>query len=204
MHDMKKAELVERAKMYLELLLKGIHPVTGEQIPTDSTLLNDKVKNCFEFISGILDEYVALSDKVETLEKEKEANTIVVMKKQAFSISREQCQEIKLSKEPISLFSLVKNINSVIDTQSMEKMTSTVINRWLVTKGLLTVSKVPTTVNKTVFSPSDLASNIGIQTESMVNRSTGEVNPQIKFSESAQLFIIENIEEITGMTSQKR
>ena len=123
---MKKAELVERAKMYLELLLKGIHPVTGEQIPTDSTLLNDKVKNCFEFISGILDEYVALSDKVETLEKEKEANTIVVMKKQAFSISREQCQEIKLSKEPISLFSLVKNINSVINTQSMEKMTSTV------------------------------------------------------------------------------
>ena len=201
---MKKAELVERAKMYLELLLKGIHPVTGEQIPTDSTLLNDKVKNCFEFISGILDEYVALSDKVETLEKEKEANTIVVMKKQAFSISREQCQEIKLSKEPISLFSLVKNINSVINTQSMEKMTSTVINKWLVTKGLLTVSKVPTTVNKTVFSPSDLASNIGIQTESMVNRSTGEVNPQIKFSESAQLFIIENIEEITGMTSQKR
>ena len=201
---MKKAELVERAKMYLELLLKGIHPVTGEQIPTDSTLLNDKVKNCFEFISGILDEYVALSDKVETLEKEKEANTIVVMKKQAFSISREQCQEIKLSKEPISLFSLVKNINSVINTQSMEKMTSTVINKWLVTKGLLTVSKVPTTVNKTVFSPSDLASNIGIQTESMVNRSTGEVNPQIKFSESAQLFIIENIEEITGMTSQKK
>ena len=201
---MKKTELVERAKMYLELLLKGIHPVTGEQIPTDSTLLNDKVKNCFEFISGILDEYVALSDKVETLEKEKEANSIVVMKKQAFSISREQCQEIKLSKEPISLFSLVKNINSVINTQSMEKMTSTVINKWLVTKGLLTVSKVPTTVNKTVFSPSDLASNIGIQTESMVNRSTGEVNPQIKFSESAQLFIIENIEEITGMTSQKK
>ena len=195
---MKKAELVERAKMYLELLVKGIHPVTGEQIPADSALLGDRVKNCFGFISGILDEYIELSDKVEKLENIKEANTIVVLKKQAFSISHEQCREIKLSKEPISLYSLVKNINSVINTDSMEKMSSTVINKWLVAKGLLTASKVPTTVNKTVFNPSDLASKIGIKTESMVNKTTGEVNPQIKFSESAQLFIIENIKEISG------
>lgn len=195
---MKKTELVERSKMYLKLLINGIHPVTGEQIPTDSALLGDKVRNCFSFISGILDEYVELTEKVEKLEKEKEANTIIVMKKQVFSISHEQCQDIKLSKEPISLYSLVKNINSVINTESMEKMTSTVINKWLLSRGLLTASKVPTTVNKTVFSPSELASKIGIKTESVINKVTGEVNPQIKFSESAQLFIIENIEEISG------
>ena len=195
---MKKTELVERSKMYLKLLINGIHPVTGEQIPTDSALLGDKVRNCFSFISGILDEYVELTEKVEKLEKEKEANTIIVMKKQVFSISHEQCQDIKLSKEPISLYSLVKNINSVINTESMEKMTSTVINKWLLSRGLLTASKVPTTVNKTVFSPSELASKIGIKTESVINKATGEVNPQIKFSESAQLFIIENIEEISG------
>lgn len=195
---MKKTELVERSKMYLKLLINGIHPVTGEQIPTDSALLGDKVRNCFNFISGILDEYVELTEKVEKLEKEKEANTIIVMKKQVFSISHEQCQDIKLSKEPISLYSLVKNINSVINTESMEKMTSTVINKWLLSRGLLTASKVPTTVNKTVFSPSELASKIGIKTEPIINKVTGEVNPQIKFSESAQLFIIENIEEISG------
>ena len=68
---MKKTELVERSKMYLKLLINGIHPVTGEQIPTDSALLGDKVRNCFSFISGILDEYVELTEKVEKLEKEK-------------------------------------------------------------------------------------------------------------------------------------
>ena len=195
---MKKTELVERSKMYLKLLINGIHPETGEQIRTDSDLLGDKVRNCFSFISDILDEYVELTEKVEKLEKEKEANTIIVMKKQVFSISHEQCQDIKLSKEPISLYSLVKNINSVINTESMEKMTSTVINKWLLSRGLLTASKVPATVSKTVFSPSELAAKIGIKTESVINKATGEVNPQIKFSESAQLFIIENIEEISG------
>ena len=195
---MKKTELVERSKMYLKLLINGIHPVTGERIPKDSALLGDKVRNCFSFISGILDEYVELTEKVEKLEKEKEANTIIVMKKQVFSISHEQCQDIKLSKEPISLYSLVKNINSVINTESMEKMTSTVINKWLLSRGLLTASKVPTTVNKTVFSPSEKKKKIGIKTEPVINKVTGEVNPQIKFSESAQLFIIENIEEISG------
>ncbi|MBR6934493.1 MAG: hypothetical protein IKH41_03320 [Clostridia bacterium] len=195
---MKKTELVERSKMYLKLLINGIHPVTGEQIPTDSALLGDRVKKCFSFISGILDEYIELTGKVEKLEKEKEANTVIVMKKQPFAISHEQCQDIKLSKEPISMYSLVRNINSVINTESMEKMTSTVINKWLLNRGFITASKVPTTVNKTVFSPSELAAKIGIKTESVINKATGEINPQIKFSESAQLFIIENIEEISG------
>ena len=77
-------------------------------------------------------------------------------------------------------------------------MSSTVINKWLIAKGYLTASKVPTTVNKTVFSPSELASTIGIKAESMVKKTTGEVIPQIKFCESAQLFIIENIREISG------
>ena len=77
-------------------------------------------------------------------------------------------------------------------------MNSTIINKWLINRGFITASNVPTTVNKTVFSPSELAPKIGIKTESVINKATGEVNPQIKFSESAQLFIIENIEEISG------
>ena len=55
---MKKAELVERAKMYLELLVKGIHPVTGEQIPADSALWVIELKTASdlsaEFLMNIL------------------------------------------------------------------------------------------------------------------------------------------------------
>ena len=197
---MEKIELIERAKMYLKLLGDGVHPVTGDVISEDSAFMDEKVKKCFSFISQVLDEYVELSEKVEKLEKEKEKTTIVVPKKQDFSITQEQSDNIKLSKEPITVLSFMKNINSVIDSDSMEKLTSTRINKWLSKRGLVTTEKVQTMISKTVYKPSDFAMKIGIVEEEIVDKKSGEVKAQIKLGESAQLFIIENLEEIISTT----
>ena len=48
--------------------------------------------------------------------------------------------------------------------------------------------------------PSNLATKIGIVEESVVDKKSGEVKTQIKLSEAAQLFIIENLTEIIEMT----
>ena len=197
---MGKNELVERAKMYLKLLGDGVHPVTGDAIPADSAFMDEKVKRCFSFISQILDEYIELSEKVEKLEIEKEKTTIVVPKKQEFSVTREQCDSIRLSKEPITILSFMKNINSVIDSDSMEKLTSTRMNKWLSNRGLVAAKKVQTMVSKTVYKPSEFAVKIGIVEEEIVDKKSGEVKAQIKLGESAQLFIIENLEEIISTT----
>lgn len=193
---MEKIELIERAKMYLKLLSDGVHPVSGDLIPGDSAFMDEKVKRCFLFISQILDEYVELSEKVERLEADKEKATVVIAKKQEFSITQEQCDSIKLSKEPLTVLAFMKNVNSVIDSDNMEKLSSTRINKWLSEKGLVTTEKVQTVVNKTVYKPSDFATRIGIVEEEFVDKKSGEVKAQIKLSESAQLFIIENLEEI--------
>lgn len=197
---MEKIELIERAKMYLKLLSDGVHPVSGELIPDDSAFMDEKVKRCFLFISQILDEYVELSEKVERLEADKEKATVVIAKKQEFSITQEQCDSIKLSKEPLTVLAFMKNVNSVIDSDNMEKLSSTRINKWLSEKGLVTTEKVQTVVNKTVYKPSDFATRIGIVEEEFVDKKSGEVKAQIKLSESAQLFIIENLEEIISTT----
>ena len=197
---MEKIELVERAKMYLKLLSDGVHPVTGDIIPGDSAFVDEKVKRCFSFISQILDEYIELSEKVEKLESEKEKTSVVILKKQDFAITQEQCDNIRLSKEPITVLSFMKNINSVIDSDSMEKLTSTRINKWLSKRGLVTTEKVQTMVSKTVYKPSDFAMKIGIVEQKVVDKKSGEVKAQIKLGESAQLFIIENLEEIISTT----
>lgn len=195
---MEKTELIERAKMYLKMLSDGIHPVTGKQIPEDSVFIDPKVKNCFDFIAKTLDEYIVLSEKVDKLEKSKEI--IVLQKKQDFSITQEQCDEIKLSKEPITILSFMKSINSVIDVETTEKMTSTRINKWLIKRGFIDMSKVPTLVNKTVYKPTDLAIKMGIIEEEWVDKKSGEMKSQIKLGEGAQLFIIENMNEIIKTT----
>jgi hypothetical protein len=197
---MEKIELVERAKMYIKLLSDGVHPVTGKAIPADSAFVDEKVKRCFAFISQVLDEYVELSEKIEKLESEKEKTTVVIPKKQEFFITQEQCDSIKLSKEPLSVLSFMKNINSVIDTDTTEKLTSTRINKWLTKRGLITATKVQTLVSKTMYKPSDFATKIGIVEEQIVNKKSGEVKAQIRLGESAQLFIIENIKEIISTT----
>ena len=197
---MERIELVERAKMYLQLLSNGVHPVTGQSVPQDSAFVDPKVKRCFSFITEVLDEYVALKAKVEQLEKEKEKNTIVVAKKQVFTITQEQCNCIKLSKEPISVMALMKNINAVIDAETTEKLSSTRINKWLVNRGLVASEKVKTVTSKTVYKPSDDAVRIGITEEAFVDKKSGEVKSQIKLEERAQLFIIENLEEIVATT----
>lgn len=197
---MEKAELIERAKMYLKLLSEGVHPVTGAEIPADSAFMDEKVKRCFSFISQVLDEYMELSAKVEKIDAEKERDTVVIAKKRVFTITQEQCDNIKLSKEPITILSFMKNINSVIDTDTTEKLSSTRINKWLSKRGLFTSEKVQTIVNKTVYKPSDFALKIGILEEEILDKKSGEVKSQIKLGTSAQLFIIENLEEIVATT----
>lgn len=132
---MEKTALIERAKMYLQLLGNGVHPVTGEELPNDSAFVDAKVKRCFAFISEILDEYVQLSEKVAQLEQDKAKNIIIIPQKQVFSLTQEQCDNIKLSKEPITVLSFMKNINAVIDATTTEKLSSTRINKWLAGKG---------------------------------------------------------------------
>jgi len=197
---MEKKELIERAKMYLQLLGNGVHPVTGEAIPNDSAFIDTKVKRCFAFITEILDEYVALTEKVEQLEQNKDKNTIVIPQKKVFAITQEQCDSIKLSKDPITVLSFMKNVNAVIDTSTTEKLSSTRINKWLTNRGFVTTEKVQTITSKTVYRPSEFASKIGILEEEFVDKKSGEVKTQIKLSQSAQLFIIENLKNIVETT----
>ena len=197
---MSKVKMVERAKLYLLLMNSGVHPVTGVFVPDDSVIKDAKVKKCFEFIAEVLDEYIELKEKVEQLEREKEKNTIILPQKQEFSITSEQRESIRLSKDPVSIFSFMKNVNSAIDANTMEKLSSTRVNKWLVDRGYVTAQKVQTVTNKTVYKPSDIAVKIGITEEPVVDPKTGEVKTQIKLGESAQLFIIENLEEIIQTT----
>ena len=95
---------------------------------------------------------------------------------------------------------LMKNINAVIDAETTEKLSSTRINKWLVSRGLVASEKVKTVTSKTVYKPSDDAVRIGITEEAFVDKKSGEVKSQIKLEERAQLFIIENLEEIVATT----
>ena len=197
---MEKVRLIERAKMYLQLLNNGVHPVTMEEMPSNSVFMDEKVKSCFTFIMQILGEHIELLGKVEELEVIKEEKTVVVAQKEKFAITQEQCDNIKLSQKPVTILSFMNNINSAINTEVMEKLTSTRVNKWFTQRGLISSKKVETVVQKTVYQPTDLATKIGIVEEEVVDKKTGEVKVRIKLSARAQLFVVENLQEIIENT----
>ncbi|MBR1891864.1 MAG: hypothetical protein IJ811_05165 [Clostridia bacterium] len=191
---MEKSTLIERARIYLKTLLEGVHPVTGEPLPQG--MVDDKLKNCFTFIDQTLGEYLTLSETAERLQAELDKTKANMQEKQKFFVTPEQCENISLSKEPITLTAFVKNVNSVVDGNSMERFTSTMLKDWLVARGMLRKAKEQTVVSKTVFRPSETAEKLGIIEVESVDKKSGEIKKQLRLDEKAQLFIIENIEEV--------
>ena len=63
-------------------------------------------------------------------------------------------------------------------------------------RDLVTAQKEQDATSQMIYKLSDVAIRIGITVEAVVDPNSGEVKAQIKRKESAQLFIIENLENI--------
>ena len=63
-------------------------------------------------------------------------------------------------------------------------------------RDLVTAQKEQDATSQMIYKLSDVAIRIGITVEAVVNPNSVEVKAQIKRKESAQLFIIENLENI--------
>lgn len=193
---MDKLQIIQRAKAYMELLSKGIDPISGEMIENDSVLNQERLKKCFTFVSEILDEIIETNGIVAMSDNEASKGYMIVKKKMLFSIDTEQRRRIQITDNPITPAVFVKTINSVVNTEVMEKLSLTTINKWLLKKGYISESKVPTVINKNVKTITPLSNQIGIIEQAVVDTKTGEVKAQLLFSRQAQEFILNNIEAI--------
>lgn len=57
-------DIMQRAKMYMEKLAQGIDPISDQEIPEDSVLNNVRLARCFFYMSGILDQVLAMVAKL--------------------------------------------------------------------------------------------------------------------------------------------
>ena len=49
---MTELETMQRAKMYLDKLSRGIDPITGNEVPEDTVLNNVRICRCLHYVSG--------------------------------------------------------------------------------------------------------------------------------------------------------
>ena len=180
---MTELETMQRAKMYLEKLSRGIDPITDREMPEDSVLNHVRICRCLHYVTGILDQVIA--------------NGGVVGKKAPkprFVIPRERLSGYRFSEQPVRITEFVELLWNCGDDPEMKKPSTTVFKNWLLEKGLLRKEEGPDGKNRRV--PTDAGYLIGMSLQSRQGQ-YGEY-PAVCYNESAQRFLLDHLEEILG------
>jgi len=180
--------LLERAKAYLDLLSKGIDPISGNEVQNDSALNNERLKKCFSYVCRVLQEVIDNKGKV-----------VCISEKRPFSFSDDKKRLVMLSEEPITSAELVKRINSYVDSDTTKKLTSAPIMKWLVKNNYMAEEKIAVQAFKNIRRTTDAAAGIGLEIKRTVNKTTGEIKEEFVFSKAGQRFILDKIEVIAGI-----
>ena len=175
---MTELETMQRAKMYMDKLAQGIDPVSGKEIPEDSTLNNVRLARCFFYVSDVLGQVIANGGVIGG--KPKLAD---------FSITMEQLRCVKVSHEPVRVTQLVEMISAVAEDTGMKKLRTTVITDWLLEKGFM--EKKTGTDGKSRRVPTRNGSMIGLIVQTGQGK-YGEYEA-VYYDASAQQFVLDNL-----------
>lgn len=114
-------EKMQRAKMYLLKLSKGINPIDNTKTE-DSVLSNKRLMKCFEYVAEVLDKSINGGKTVQTNERTSRS-------KNPFFINSQQIQNINIKDEPCAVSELAAEINSAVDGNDCKKLQAKHINR---------------------------------------------------------------------------
>ena len=175
---MTELETMQRAKMYLDSLARGIDPITGREVPEDSVMNNVRICRCLHYVSGILEQVIA--------------NGGAVGEKAPFSISRDKLSGIMLSQQPVRISEFTETINRAADDPSRKRLRATDITNWLLERGFL--QKEPGPDGKQRRAPTDMGLRAGITAQ--MQQGQNGYYLAIGYDANAQRLILDHLEEI--------
>lgn len=189
---MENIQKLQKAKSFLEMLARGIDPVSGNLIGEDSVLNKVQVQDCFLYIAKILEKAICEGGEIPQAEKAK------------FNVTPEQKQSIIISEKPISMIKFIDNINKTVDLTVSKRLTTLKVTNWLTRNGVIAVKEKEIVKIERIKVLTDKAAEIGIQMTESVSKNTGEIKQIIVLSDTAQKFIIDNIDSIASSNRADR
>ena len=184
-------KILERAKMYIEQLSQGVDPITGDKLPDETVLNNERINRCLSYVAEVLELLIshggieALANKSREQEMLQNAAAQSKAVLPPFELSPAQRQSVYIADKPLDVSTFTRNINNAIDTGSMQKLKGTVFAVWLLKKGFLER-------DGNTKKPTPIGSSIGIIAQ------VKQTN-QLMYSREAQQFLLDNIDEIIAM-----
>ena len=107
---MTEIEVMQRAKFYMDQLAQGIDPISGKEMPEDSTLNQIRLARCFFYVSDILGKVIANGGSVG------ERGKLL-----PFTVDQELLSRVRVSQEPVRITQLVDLIAAAVNNPKMKK-----------------------------------------------------------------------------------
>lgn len=178
---MTELETMQRAKMYMDKLARGIDPITDQPLPGDTALNQVRLSRCFAYVSDVLGRVIANGGNVGSSNRT-----------QPFTISPEQLAMVQLSREPVTVSWLVESLANAVNNPEMRRLSTTVITNWLLGQGFLEKQTTPDGKNIRVPTPSGQA--IGLTSKTRQGRE-GEYQ-MVFYDLGAQRFVLDHLMEM--------
>ena len=174
-------EKIEKAKIVLNKIAKGIDPLTGEIINNDSFFNDPRIIRCFYFVCEILDN--VLSGKYKN------------QKLSTFYISAEEKSNVKFPSGNIGVNLFSKCVNDCIDINRSKKLTGVELNKRLKKMGIL--SEVKTEEGKTRTTTNQNSDKYGFISE--LSNYNGVVSERVFINNIGKIYLLENLEKIMSI-----
>ena len=170
---------VERAKVYMQKLARGINPLDDTPVPEQELINHVRLSRCFFFVADVLAQVLA-----------EETVTPKPAAKLPFDLPFGQRDAFDFSQEPIGITEITRRINDLIDTERMRKLTTTALTGWLKEMELLQVQAESDGKNRTI--PTDRGRGMGIS----VQERTGQYGlyTAVVYDLTMQRFILDNLD----------
>ncbi|MCI6730452.1 MAG: hypothetical protein MR473_09795 [Clostridiales bacterium] len=181
---MTELETMQRAKMYLDKLARGIDPISNQVLPGDSVLNQPRLSRCFTYVSDLLarvilnDGYVGAKPKGPKLPE--------------FNATAEELAGVPVSSEPVRISKFLDGIFVALNRPQMRKLGTTTVTDWLLRKGLL--EKRTSADGTSQRLPTQEGAQLGIFTETRHGQ-YGDYTA-VFYDMQAQKFILEHLPEI--------
>lgn len=188
---MTELEKIAYAKSFIDKLADGINPLDDSPVPDGDIVNNVRLSRCFFYVSDILRQVIENGGV--------SAQKVKNQKKLPFALTDEQRSEIRISPRPITVSDIADYLNSLVDTETMTKISSSTITNWLVHLGLLEI--VERADGKKSKLPTEEGRGIGIITEDRLGQyGTYRV---VLYSPESQQFIYDNIEAALDLKTEQ-
>ena len=175
---MTELETMQRAKMYLDKLARGIAPITNREVPEDSALNNVRLSRCFSYVSDVLGQVIANGGTVGQ-----------PVRNVDFSITPEQLARVQIMDYPVRITEVTDALCQAVGDPQMKKPNVKRFTDWLMENGFMTQVTGPDGKSHRV--PTEQGLRMGMSTK--LRQSKDGEYQAVYYDRNMQRFLLDNL-----------